>query len=419
MLILILFLLGSNYRRKKAEMSLVESEQFLDSVLDNLPDMIFVKDAHDLRFVRLNRAAEKYFGKPVKEIIGKNDFDFFPQEEAEFFTRKDRETLSNRVLVDIPVEKIQTPVGERLLHTQKMPLYDRDGRAIYLLGISKDITEDIAMANERQELEEKLKQAQKMESIGTLAGGIAHDFNNILSSIIGYTELAQLQADKPEAVEKLLAGTLKGAERAKQLIRQILTFSRKGQMKHEIVALSDVVKEAVKLLRATLPSTVELVGKYNFSGVIQADSTQMQQVVMNLCTNGHHAMGDKGGTITVTVDEVRFEDNDKRPIPHMENGRYVELVITDTGKGMERETILRMFDPYFTTKGSDSGTGLGLAVVHGIVKTHGGYISVASEVGMGTSIHIFLPAAEGEQSETEKPDPETDLVIGGASPSCL
>ena len=413
MLILLAFLSLNMVRRKKAEAALLASEGFLSSVLDNLPDMVFVKDAENLRFVRLNKAGEKIFGHSQQNIVGKNDFDFFPRDEAEFFTQMDRQTLENQELLDIPEEPIHTPDGLRYLHTKKIPILDSHGIPSYLIGISRDITELKNADQTRRELEDKLKQAQKMESIGTLAGGIAHDFNNILSSIIGYTELAQRQSNSPAVVERLLNGALKGTERAKQLVRQILTFSRKGVSERVPIVLADVVKEGLDLLRSSLPSTISIQESLTSRSCVHADPTQMHQIIMNLGTNGYQAMLDNGGTLVVRLDEEHINMRGEARVIDIEPGWYLHLSIQDTGRGMDKETLDRMFDPYFTTKGPESGTGLGLAVVHGIVKNHGGHIAVYSEPEIGTTVDIYLPVSASDSDFTENPTVKRD-VSGGS-----
>lgn len=390
--VLITFLSMSIIRRKKAEKELKSSRNFLNSVLDNLPDMVFVKDAENLRFIRVNKVGEIFFNTPAKNVIGKTDHDFFVQKEADFFTSTDRKVLESKNLLDIPLERIQTSFGRRYLHTKKIPLLDENNNPTYLLGISRDITDEIAAEKVRVELEKQLKQSQKMESIGTLAGGIAHDFNNILSSIIGFTELAQLQKDITPGVKKLLDGTLKGAERAKHLVRQILTFSRKNDQDRKAVVLADIIEESLTLLKSTLPSTIEIQKGIHSKERIFADPTQMHQVIINLCTNGYQAMQNTSGTLEVTLRELPDGIS-----PTTENfkdfaiGPCLHLAVTDSGQGMTKDVLGRIFDPYFTTKGSESGTGLGLAVVHGIIKSHGGHINVHSEKDVGTTFNIYLP----------------------------
>lgn len=415
-LFFLIFLLSwSVVRRRRSEANLLASEYFLSSVLENLPDIVFVKDAETQRFVRINKTAERYFGRSAKEIIGKSDYDFFPTDEADFFTKKDKETLEKQIQVNIPLERIQTPEGRRYLNTKKIPILGSKNQSQYLLGISRDITEEINAAKKRKELEDKLQQAQKMEAIGTLAGGIAHDFNNILSSVIGYTELAQHKAHDPDEVRSLLDGTLKGAERAKLLVRQILTFSRKDGQQRRPLSLAELLRDAVGLLRSTLPSTITITEDITGRAAVMANPTQIHQIIMNLGTNGYQAMVDSSGTLTFSLHEIMFDSGADSPLPHMAGSRYVYFSVEDTGCGMNAETQERMFEPYFTTKGSTSGTGLGLAVVHGIVKSHGGYISVSSEEGVGTKINIYLPLFEGEVENLSESGQEDNLVGGDES----
>ncbi len=411
MLVLVVFLSMSVMRRKKAEQDLQASENFLSSALDNLPDMVFVKDAEDLQFVRLNKKGEEIFGAKQENVIGKTDFDFFPEEEAAFFTQKDRQTLENRILVDVPEEPIHTPEGLRYLHTKKIPILDAQGRPKYLLGISRDITELKRAEQQKRELEDKLKQSQKMESIGTLAGGIAHDFNNILSSIIGYTELAKKQTTQPENVSKLLDGTLKGAERAKQLVHQILTFSRKGASERVSIVLADVIQQNIALLRSSLPSTITIEEHLNTRSCVHADPTQMHQIIMNLGTNGYQAMLDKGGKLLLKLEEEEIGGSAAKVLG-IDPGWYLHFTIQDTGQGMDKQTLERMFDPYFTTKGLEAGTGLGLAVVHGIVKNHGGSITVISKPDNGTTVDIYLPVSESAGAKTSIQE-QADKILGG------
>lgn len=411
--VLITFLLMSIIRRRKAENELKTSRNFLNSVLDNLPDMVFVKEAENLTFVSLNKVGESFFNAPANKVIGKNDYDFFIKEDADFFTSTDREVLANKNLLDIPSEEIQTSFGKRHLHTKKIPLFDEKNNPIFLLGISRDITNEITAAKEKVELENKLAQSQKMESIGTLAGGIAHDFNNILSSIIGFTELAQLQTDITPGVAKLLDGTLKGADRAKHLVRQILTFSRKNEQDRQPIVLADVVHESITLLKSTLPSSLEIQIEMESREKIFADPTQMHQVVMNLCTNSYHAMMGNNGTLMLKLQEIQngiSPNNDN--VQDFSMDACLHLIIGDSGKGMSPEVLERIFDPYFTTKGPEAGTGLGLAVVHGIIKSHGGQIVVNSKEGSETTFNIYLPIYDDTEDESGTRDLQEYLHSG-------
>ncbi len=256
---------------------------------------------------------------------------------------------------------------------------------------------------EHRRLEGQLIQAQKMEAIGTLAGGIAHDFNNILGSIIGYTELAGFELPEEHIVHQYLSQVLKAGERAKELVGQILTFSRRSEENKKLLNVIPVIKEAIKLLRASLPATIEIRQdiKENQS-VVMADPTQIHQIVLNLCTNGAHAMKDHGGILTVGIADVDIFPEDLTFYTNLKAGPYVKLTVSDTGHGIKRGIIGRIFEPYFTTKEIGEGTGLGLSVVHGIVTGYEGDIKVYSEPGKGTDIQILLPRIKTDESVTHE-----------------
>ena len=274
------------------------------------------------------------------------------------------------------------------------PIKNTSGEIISFVAVKRDVTEEI-------KLEDKLRQAQKMEAIGTLAGGIAHDFNNILSAIMGYTELAEYETPEGSNTREKLEEVLKAGHRAKDLVKQILAFSRQGDQERKPLQINHIVKEALKLLRASLPTTIEIQQNIETdTGIIEADPTQIHQVLMNLCTNAAHAMNNKGGVLVVGVRNVKIENEEMGlETPNVPPGQYVRLTIRDTGHGMSAEIVDRIFDPYFTTKQKGEGTGLGLAVVHGIVKSYGGVITVDSQIGKGSTFNIYLPAIERKIEE--------------------
>jgi len=230
-----------------------------------------------------------------------------------------------------------------------------------------------------------------MESLGTLSGGIAHDFNNILGIIMGYTDMALSQKDKGSDEYDQLNEVLKATSRAKDLVQQILTFSRRSEEKKQLLQVGLIVKEASKMLRATLPSTIELKMNVTSSAVVLADPTQMHQVLMNLCTNAAHAMQENGGILEVSLTDTLLKPEDIPYFPDLQPGPHVKLTVKDSGTGMNSAILDRIFDPFFTTKEKGVGTGLGLSVVHGIVKSHGGSIEVSSLPGKGTTFHVFFP----------------------------
>ncbi len=269
-----------------------------------------------------------------------------------------------------------------------------------------------SMKQEKTKLETQLRQAQKLETIGTLAGGIAHDFNNVLFPIIGYTELALEDLDPASPVRRNLNEVLKASLRAKELIGQILTFSRRTEQARNPLKIGSVVNEAMKLLRASIPSSIRMEKDFQPNpGAIMADATQIHQVIMNLCTNAFQAMGENGGVLAVSLQNVDMDVDYTDTNLSMKPGPYIKLSVSDTGHGMTHDVVERIFEPFFTTKPSGQGTGMGLSVVHGIVKSHGGSISVYSEPGIGTTFNVYLPRIGSlESSREEKPQP---VIPGG------
>lgn len=266
--------------------------------------------------------------------------------------------------------------------------FDSQGELIEIKGFIID-------NSERKRLAEQLRQSQKMEAIGTLAGGIAHDFNNILTAIIGFTEMASYQTSQESRLHRNLEQVLVAANRAKDLVRQILTFSRQNAQEKSTLQMSLVVKEALRLLRASLPTTIEIRQKITAAtSMVFADATQVHQVLMNLCANAAYAMRESGGVLEVAVRDVVVDSASAAKYPGIDAGAYVELSVTDTGCGMDRHILERIFEPFFTTKAPGEGTGMGLAVVHGIVKSHGGGVVVESEIGQGSSFHMLFPKVE-------------------------
>jgi PAS domain S-box-containing protein len=267
------------------------------------------------------------------------------------------------------------------------PVRDTNRQIVNWVTIARDVTYETS-------LEKQLRQAQKIEALGTLAGGIAHDFNNILGIIIGFVQLALYEIPKNDAAQGYLEEVFKAANRAKELVKPILAFSRQAEQERLPTQIALIVKEALKMLRASLPSTIEMRENIVSKSTVLADATQIHQVLLNLCTNAAHAMEEKGGVLEVGLLDVDLDTDFVAPYSDVRPGPYLRLAISDTGQGMDADTIERIFDPYFTTKPPGAGTGLGLSVVHGIVKSHGGLITVNSEPGKGSSFQIFLPRIE-------------------------
>jgi signal transduction histidine kinase/ActR/RegA family two-component response regulator len=243
--------------------------------------------------------------------------------------------------------------------------------------------------------ESQLQQVMKLQAIGTLAGGIAHDFNNILFPIVGYTELTMDDIPAGSQASQNLEEVLKAANRAKELVKQILTFSRQNDQERKPLKVQSLIKEALKLLRATIPSTIEINSFIDDEcGLIEGDPTQIHQVIMNLCTNAFHALQDTGGKIEVSLKEANLGYDQSMLRAGMDVGRHLELVVKDNGHGMTQQVIERIFEPYFTTKEQGKGTGLGLSVTHGIIKSHGGDITVESQPGKGATFRVLLPVID-------------------------
>lgn len=282
------------------------------------------------------------------------------------------------------------------------PFYDNTGKLIGIVESFQETTKWKKVEAEKTKLEQELRQAQKMEAIGTLAGGIAHDFNNILAPIYGYTEMALMLLPDNHKAKTYLNNVLKAAHRAKELAKQILTFSRQETQKQAPLELQSIIKEALKLLRASIPSTIEI--RQNIDPQcrpVLANPTQLHQVLMNICTNAYHAMREKGGILEVSLFPYTITKEDSIKNINLHPGSYLRLDISDTGQGIDKQILGRIFEPYFTTKDSGEGTGMGLSVSHGIIKSHRGHISVYSEPGHGTTFKIYLPVAEGTAPQLE------------------
>lgn len=292
----------------------------------------------------------------------------------------------------------------RYIEDHGVVLPDESGTAVRILGTMKDITLRVQAEEQRQHLENELQHSQRLESLGVLAGGIAHDFNNILAGIIGLTDLALREVPVDTFVHEDLTEVLQAANRAKELVRQILAFSRQSGQERSPIYLHIVAREVIKLLRASLPPNIEIIDCADVhSGAVLANAAQMYQVITNFSTNAAQAMVNKSGTIEVRVQDIDLDENDARKYPGLKPGPYVQLSVMDSGHGMSESVLARVFDPFFTTKGPGEGTGMGLAVVHGIITDHGGAVSAMSKLGAGSRFDAFLPRIAGVQVEENGP----------------
>ena len=394
--------------------ALRESEERYRNLVETSQDLIFRCDSEG-RYIYLNPAWKNILGYTVDEMLGRHFSVFKPPETAEKDLKTFMNTLKGSDSFGYETVYITKSGAQKNLIFNARMLKDTDGNIIGTQGTAYDISERKRVEDEGIKLENQLQQAQKMEAIGTLAGGIAHDFNNILTSIMGYTEMAQFDIPEENRAHQRLDHVMKASFRAKDLVKQILAFSRQSEQERRPVQIYLIVKEALKLLRASIPTSIEI--RQNIpviSGAVIADPTKIHQVMMNLCTNAYHSMRESGGVLDVNLKEEELISDDPVINLGLNPGRYLKLTVKDTGRGMDSATIARIFDPYFTTKEKDVGTGLGLAVVDGIVKNHGGTITVESEVGKGTAFHAYLPLVESKartKMDEPKPPPTGDERI--------
>lgn len=391
--------------RKRSEEALRESRVILRQILDTLLHAVFWKDTDGI-YLGCNRVFAKAVGlTDPEDIVGRTDADLpWPQEEYESGKMVERLVVSDKTPQRHIVELPSDSRGQRAwIDMTKVPLIDDSGKVYGILGVYEDITERKNAEKEWQKLEARLNQSQKMEAIGTLAGGIAHDFNNILSAILGYTELAREDAPPGSKYADDLIKVLEAGYRARDLVQQILAFSRQSKVERIPIQLRSIIKEALKIIRSSLPTTIEIREKYEENcGMVLADATQIHQILMNLCTNALHAMEKKGGTLDIELKCVRIDRENRPPAVSMDPGEYVELIVSDTGIGIRPEMLDRIFDPYFTTKELGKGTGLGLAIIHGIVTDYGGTITVDSSPGNGSVFHVYFPVVEQENLPKEE-----------------
>ncbi|MDH5698619.1 MAG: PAS domain S-box protein, partial [Nitrospirota bacterium] len=408
--------IGQFMQRKNIEMALRESEERTRLILDTALDAVVTLDEHG-HIIGWNSQAERMFGWSRQEIIGEPVVstiippqyrDAHLQGIQRYLTSEVSEILNKRIELsgmhrdghEFPLELAITAVRSQ-------------GRTIFS-GFLRDLTERRRTEDALLKSEEQRRQAQKMEAMGTLAGGIAHDFNNILSAIIGYTELAMTQIGVGSSVLPRLQEVLRAGYRAKNLVRQILTFSRQDESGKKVMYLQPIVEEALNLLRASLPSTITLHAELEpDSAPVLADATQIHQVVMNLGANAEYAMRGTGGRLTVKLDEVEVDATTASLVQGLHEGPYIRLQVADSGQGMPPSVKKRIFDPFFTTKDVGEGTGMGLSVIHGVVTSHGGAIRIDSQEGVGTTFTIYFPCSSVSVVAQQVPSPPSSYCGKG------
>ncbi|TAL18172.1 PAS domain S-box protein [bacterium] len=367
--------------RKHAE----ESMARLATAVEQAADDIIISDSRGV-IQYVNPAFERSTGYARSEVTGKKvSLLYGGGQEAETYKNMKSELDAGRSWQGRFINRAKG--GKEIVQSVGIaPIRDKLGAVIGYVSTQRDITQ-------QEEMEKRFSQSQKLEAIGVMAGGIAHDFNNILSAIIGYGELALDECDNPELREDI-QGVLLASNRAVELVKQILAFSRQGKREEKPVMVKPIVKEAMKLLRASIPSTVEITTEIKTDSVILGDPTEIHSIIVNLCTNASLAMREKGGALTVSLDSVELDLVFAKGHPNLAPGRYVRLTVSDTGCGMTPEVREHIFEPFFTTRKKGEGTGMGLATVHGIVGRMGGAISVESGEGKGTTFQIYLPVVE-------------------------
>ncbi len=389
--------------------ALSEQILFLQTLIDTLPHPIFYKDSNG-RYLGCNQAFEVFIGLKRDDLVGKTVYDIAPIALAEVYEAADNELFENRRPQTYETSVRYADGTRREVIFNKAVFYHQDGSLAGLVGAMLDITGRKRAEEEKALKEKQLRQAQKMEAIGTLAGGIAHDFNNILSAIMGYTYIALHDLPASATVSGYLKKVLKAGDRARGLVNQILAFSRATDQETRPVVVKHIAKEALKLLRATLPSTIHIQTNIRSDAAIMADPTQIHQVIMNLCTNAAHAMQDKGGQLLVSLTDTSLDESMQGSQAELTPGPYIMIEVRDTGTGIEPKLLDRIFDPFFTTKKPGEGTGMGLSVVHGIIKDCGGSIQVRSAPGEGATFQAWLPVIEVE--DHVPPPAETTLPPG-------
>jgi len=386
--------------RKKAEENHRKTRDYLEGLINFANAPILVWD-HEAKITRFNHACERLTGYEAQEIIGKNFSLLFPETSKAKSLINVLDTLKGQYWVSEEIPVLCKDGNSRSVLWSSANMYSTDGTShIATIAQGHDITD-------RKHLEKQLIQAQKMEALGSLAGGIAHDFNNILSAIIGYAELAKMKIEADSEIKDDIKEVLLASDRAKNLVKQILAFSRQGKDEQIPVQMGLIVDEALNLLKSSLPSIIDIRKNIQSKSIILIDPTQLHQIIMNLGTNAAYAMMEKGGVLEVTLTDVSLDSDFVSTHQGIQPGAYLKLSVSDTGHGMTNEIQSRIFEPFFSTKPVGEGTGMGLSVVYGIIKNCGGTITVYSEPDKGTTLNVYFPIIESKEDEK----PVKDMII--------
>jgi PAS domain S-box-containing protein len=381
--------------QKKIEKSLRESEEKYRAIFENAVEGFF-QSTPEGRFISVNPAFARMFGYSSPEDVLETIVDI----EKQFYVHAvDRERYQQAIDATGVIENFEFMAKQKdgtplWICNNTRCYFDEDGKVIRYEGTVTDIQSRKVAEKEQERLQLQLVKAQKMESIGNLAGGIAHDFNNILSAIMGYTELSLIDAEKGSALEKNLTGVRKASERARDLVKQILAFARQTDEQFNPVHVKSIAQEALKFIRSTIPSTIEVRQSLESDSLIRGNSTHINQIFMNICTNAAHSMEAFGGVLEVALRDVELSVTSSLVLSGLQPGNYLQIIISDTGEGIKPEIAEHIFEPYFTTKNIGEGTGMGLAIVHGIVEAYGGRIELKSVEHEGATFFVYLPISK-------------------------
>jgi PAS domain S-box-containing protein len=377
--------------RKRVVEELRESEEKYRLLVQHAPAGIYEYDIEKARFISVNEVMCEYTGYTREEFMALDPFELLAEESKKQFLQLIEEVFSGNQNPE-PVEyKIKGKNNREFWVFVNARFFFENGKPKRATAVAHDITALRRAEEEKKQLEAKLRRAQKLESIGTLAGGIAHDFNNILSSVIGFTELSLDEVENETVLKENLQEVYAAGIRAKDLVRQILTFARQSDEELKPIHIDTIAKEVIKFIRSSIPTTIEIEHHIESHSPIMGNSTQVHQILMNLCTNAAYAMQDRGGILELTLKDVVIDGASTPNNSGLKPGSYIEIKVSDTGTGIPAEIIDSIFTPYFTTKPPGEGTGMGLSMVHGIVESYAGRITVESEMEKGSIFKIYLP----------------------------
>ena len=387
--------------RKKTEAALKESEFRFKALFEFAPDAYYLSDLEG-RFIDGNRAAEKLIGHSKEDLVGNSflDLGILPANELEKASLLLAQNLEGMATGPNELELVRADGSRIFTEIITLPVDLHGERTV--LGIARDISERKKAEKDQQYFQTRMQLVQKMEALGALAGGIAHDFNNILAAIMGYTEIALADAPVGSSIHNNMGKVLQAGLRASDLVKQILAFSRQSDIEPRPVKVRLILKEVLSLLRPMLPVTIDIRQTLDSDATVMADPTHIHQVLMNLCANSAHAMAETGGVLEITLGEQDVAADDVNHLAELKPGHYLCLSVSDSGHGIAPEAINRIFEPFFTTKKKGEGTGMGLSVVHGIVKSHHGAITVDSTPGAGTRFDVYLPAIDSDTASSAK-----------------